>query len=82
MSGGGPRPALLVVLCAAGFGLLNFPLLAVWDQGAEILGLPMLPTVLFLIWAGLIVALALASERGRDGRDAGTDGDDEGGDER
>lgn len=62
--GGGPRPAVLVALCAAGFALFNFPLLTVWDQGATLFGLPMLPAVLFLIWAGLIAALALASEGG------------------
>lgn len=69
MSGGrGPRPQVLVALCAAGFALLNFPLLIVWDQPATVLGLPLLPIALFAIWAGLVAALALASEGGDDER--------------
>jgi hypothetical protein len=62
-----------MALAAAGFALLNFPFLAVWDQTATAFALPLLPTALFTIWAALIAALALASERGR--RDG--DGDDE-----
>ena len=73
MTGGrGPRTQVLLALCAAGLVLLNFPLLMVWDQPATVLGLPLLPTALFLIWAGLILVLALASERG--GRGPGDDG--------
>lgn len=60
--GRGPRPLVLVALCAAGFVLLNFPLLIVWDQPVTVLGLPLLPVALFAIWGGLIAALALASE--------------------
>ena len=60
----GPRPQVLVALAAAGLALFNFPLLIVWDQQATVLGLPLLPAALFLIWAALIAALALASERG------------------
>jgi hypothetical protein len=54
---------VLVALCATGLTLFNFPLLIVWNQPTTIFGLPLLPTALFLIWAGLIAALALASER-------------------
>ena len=60
----GPRPPVLVALAAAGLALFNFPLLIVWDQAATVLGLPLLPVALFLIWAALIAALALAIERG------------------
>ena len=60
----GPRAQVLVALCATGLALMNFPLLIVWDQPATVFGLPLLPTALFLIWAGLIAALALASECG------------------
>ncbi|TPE46841.1 hypothetical protein [Amaricoccus solimangrovi] len=71
MTGGrGPGARVLVALCAAGFALFNFPLLVVWDRPGTILGLPPLPVALFAIWAGLIAALALASERGG-GRDDG-----------
>lgn len=62
--GGGPRPQVLVALAVAGGLLLNFPLLAVWDHPVTVLGLPLLPVGLFGIWAGLIVVLALVSERG------------------
>ena len=62
---------------AAGLALFNFPLLIVWDQAASVLGLPLLPVALFAAWAGLIAALALASERGH--RDGDGDGDEGGG---
>jgi hypothetical protein len=62
--GRGPRTPVLVALCAAGIALLNFPLLIVWDRPLSVFGLPLLPVALFAIWAGLIAALALASERG------------------
>lgn len=65
MNGGkGPRPQLLLALCAAGFAVFNFPLLLVWDAQGEIFGLPSLPALLFLVWAALIAALALVSARG------------------
>lgn len=67
MNAGGPRPRGLLALCGAGFVLFNFPLLAVWDQGATVFGLPLLPVALFGIWAGLVAALAWASERGGPG---------------
>ena len=62
--GGGPGARLSLALCAAGLVLFNFPLLTVWDRDATVFGLPLLPVALFAIWAALIVALALASERG------------------
>jgi hypothetical protein len=48
----------LAALFAAGVLLLNFPLLALWDQPVTVLGLPLFPLALFGIWALLIVALA------------------------
>lgn len=57
---------MLLALCGTGLAALNFPLVSIWDKGATIFGLPLLPTALFAIWAGLIVALALASEGGND----------------
>lgn len=59
----GPRPQVLLALFAAGVAAFNFPLLIVWDAPVTVLGLPLLPVALFAIWAGLICALALASER-------------------
>lgn len=63
MRGGSKRrKQRLVALCGAGFVVLNFPLLMIWDQQITVFGLPLLPVALFVIWAGLIVALALVSE--------------------
>ena len=68
----GPSTQVLVALCGAGAMLLNFPLLLIWDRPATVFGLPLLPVALFLVWGGLIAALALAS-RGGGGDDAGDD---------
>lgn len=57
------RSTLIALACAGLLGF-NFPLLMVWDQGYQILGLPMLPVLLFVIWVALIVLLALVSEKG------------------
>lgn len=59
-----PKPAVLLALAAFGAAAWNFPLLVVWEQKATVFGLPLLPVALFGIWAGLIVALAIVSERG------------------
>ncbi|MFG1266740.1 hypothetical protein V5F40_02105 [Xanthobacter sp. DSM 14520] len=59
----GPRPQLLLALFATGVLAFNFPLLMVWDADVSVFGLPLLPVALFAIWAGLIAALAVASER-------------------
>ncbi|HET9069211.1 MAG TPA: hypothetical protein VFN28_11255 [Amaricoccus sp.] len=66
MKGGGrgPRTQALVALCGAGLVLFNFPMLAIWGQEATVFGLPLLPVALFGIWAGLVVLLAIVSERG------------------
>jgi hypothetical protein len=62
----GLLPQRLVALFALALLLLNFPLLALWDQDATLLGLPLFPTALFGVWALLIGALALLMERSRD----------------
>lgn len=54
----------LVALFFAGWVLLNFPLLALWDHDARVWGLPLFPLALFVIWALLIAALAWVVERG------------------
>ncbi len=46
--------------------LFNFPLIALWDRDATLLGVPLFPAALFLVWALLIAALAWLMERGRD----------------
>ena len=52
----------LVAVFVAGWLLLNFPLLALWDRDATVLGLPLFPAALFLLWAGLIALLAALME--------------------
>lgn len=58
-----PRVAPFIVLFVAAVMLFNFPLLLIWDQPVTVLGLPLLGVALFAIWGGLILALALVSEK-------------------
>ena len=51
------RNQRLVALFTAGWGLLNFPLLTLWDRGVTVAGIPLLPAALFIGW-GLLIALA------------------------
>ncbi len=60
----GSRSQRLVALFVLGWLLLSFPLLSLWDHDVSVLGLPLFPLGLFLVWAGLIVALAWLMERG------------------
>jgi hypothetical protein len=60
---GGQR---LLAVFAAGFALLNFPLLALWDRDVTVWGLPLFPAALFALWAGLIALLAWLAERSPD----------------
>jgi len=53
----------LVALFVAGGLLLNFPLLALWDRDATVLGLPLFPVALFVLWGGLIALLGSIVER-------------------
>jgi hypothetical protein len=56
----------LIGLFALALLLFNFPLLVVWDRDALVLGLPLFPAALFVIWALLIAALAWLLERAPD----------------
>lgn len=60
----GQRSQRLLALCAAGAMAFNFPLLALWDRDAYVLGVPLFPAALFVIWALLIALLALIVEGG------------------
>ena len=61
--GSGLLPQRLVALSIA-FGLLvNFPLLALWDHPVQVLGLPLFPLALFVLWGAFIAALAWLLER-------------------
>ena len=52
----------LLALFAAGLLAFNFPLLALWDVNTTLLGLPLFPAALFLVWALLIAVLGVISE--------------------
>jgi hypothetical protein len=56
------RGQRLRALFCAGVLLFNFPLLALWDRDALLLGVPLFPAALFIVWAVLIVALACIVE--------------------
>jgi hypothetical protein len=56
----------LLALFVAGWLLFNFPLLALWDGEATLLGIPLFPAALFLGWAVLIGVLAWIAERSED----------------
>ena len=56
----------LLGLFALALMLFNFPLLALWDRDATVLGLPLFPAALFIVWALLIAALAWLMERAPD----------------
>ena len=56
------RQRLMAVFVGGGL-LLNFPLLALWDRDAVVLGLPLFPAALFMLWAAMIVLIGWLSER-------------------
>jgi len=58
------RNQRLLALFAAGWLLLNFPLLTLWDRDLTVWGLPLMPAALFAGWALLIAAAAWVSEAG------------------
>ncbi len=58
------RHQRLVALFAAGWLLLNFPLLSLWDRGISVAGISLLPLALFGGWAVLIGAAAWVAESG------------------
>jgi len=59
------RAQRLVALCMLGWVLFNYPLLAVFNVSGSILGIPVLYAYLFLVWALLILLMALVVERGK-----------------
>jgi hypothetical protein len=54
---GSTRTRRLVAAGAVGFLLFSYPLLALFDTGATVLGIPVLWAYLFVVWAGLIAAV-------------------------
>ena len=61
------RNQRLLALFAAGWLVLNFPLLTLWDRGVTVAGIPLLPAAVFIGWAALIgVAAWIAEAPGED----------------
>ncbi len=56
----------LVVVFVAGWLLFSFPLLALWDRDVLVLGMPLFPAALFVLWALLIALAGWLVERGGD----------------
>ena len=57
----------LVALCLLGFLLFNYPVLALFNQGVLVLGVPLVYAYIFAAWAGLIALFALVVRRGDGG---------------
>ncbi|HXF45726.1 MAG TPA: hypothetical protein VNK91_06370 [Burkholderiaceae bacterium] len=60
------RAPRLVALCMLGCLLFNYPILALFNVPATLLGIPVLYAYIFVAWALLIALLALTVERGGD----------------
>jgi hypothetical protein len=56
----GPRRAHLVAIGLLGALLFGYPLLAVFDVPGTVLGVPVLMAYLFLAWAAVVTAVAIA----------------------
>jgi hypothetical protein len=52
----------LVALFVGGCLLFNFPLLGLWDRDLILLGVPLFPLALFILWVLLIAAMAWLME--------------------
>ncbi len=59
----GYRSQRLVCIFLLGVVLFNFPVLALFNVGTTIFGVPLLFAYLFLAWAALILLMYLAIER-------------------
>jgi hypothetical protein len=53
----------LWALFFVGSALLNFPLIALWDEPVSVWGVPLFPAALFVSWALLIAGVAWLMER-------------------
>ncbi len=58
-----PKGASFVALCMLGLVLFNFPVLALFNVGGTVLGVPVLYAYIFAAWALLIALMALVAER-------------------
>ena len=57
------RSQRLAALCLLGFLLFSYPLLAVFNVEASVLGIPVLYAYFFVAWAALIALMAVVVER-------------------
>lgn len=53
----------LLALFVAGWLLFSFPLLGLWDRDATLLGVPLFPAALFILWGLVVAAIAWLMER-------------------
>ena len=52
-----------VALCMLGMVLFNFPVLALFNVGGTLFGIPLLYAYIFMAWAALVALMALVAER-------------------
>jgi hypothetical protein len=57
------RESRFIALCMLGLVLFNFPVLALFNVDATVLGVPLLYAYLFAAWALLIGLMAYVAER-------------------
>lgn len=57
------RAQRLVALFVGGWLLFSFPLLSLWDRDATLLGVPLFPAALFILWGLVIAGIAWLMER-------------------
>ena len=58
-----PKEQRFVALCMLGLVLFNFPVLALFNVGGSILGIPVLYAYIFAAWALVIALLCWLAER-------------------
>ena len=56
------KTARFVALCMLGVVLFNFPVLALFNVGGTLFGVPVLYVYVFAAWAALIALMALVAE--------------------
>ena len=57
------KESRFIALCMLGLVLFNFPVLALFNVDATVLGVPLLYAYLFAAWALLIALMAYVAER-------------------
>lgn len=57
------KESRFIALCMLGLVLFNFPVLALFNVDATVLGVPLLYAYLFVAWALLVALMAYVAER-------------------